>query len=104
MHVEIHTDCLIRVRVVSLGSKDKYARKLGVAIERTDAGDDITIEDFESFPRDDDFASYETRTAGGEVVINYRVELADVLERKPEQLNKLQDDMFMEERALISKS
>ncbi len=89
MHVEIHSDSLVRVRVMSLWGEHKYTRKLGVTIEGTDAGDDIAVEDLECLTSDNDFAPYETRTTGGKVVVYDCVELTDVLERQSQQLDKL---------------
>ncbi len=93
MHIEIHSNGLVWVRVVPLGGEHEYARKLGVAIERTDAGDNVAVEDLERLSSDDDFASYETRTARGEVIVDDRIELPDILERQSEQFDKLDSEL-----------
>jgi hypothetical protein len=47
MHIVIQPNCLISIKVVTLGSKNQNGREFWVAIQRLNALDDVTKVDIE---------------------------------------------------------
>ena len=64
MHVEIDPYCVVGIGVVPFGSENEYIDEFRVAVECTDALNDVAIEDFKRFTRYDDLATDELWTAG----------------------------------------
>ena len=79
MHVEVDSYGVICVSVVPLRNKDEEVRKFWIAVERTDALNDVPIEHFKSFTGHNDLAADEARSSGGEIVIDDLVQLASIL-------------------------
>ena len=59
MHVEINSDCVICIGIVTFRYENENVGKFGIAIQCTDALDDIPIEDLECLARYDDLAPNE---------------------------------------------
>lgn len=89
VHVEIHPYSMIRIRIVTLGGEDENTCKLRVSKQCTDTCDDVTIEDFEGFPRDDDFPAYEAGTAGHQLTVDDAIELGGTVVRQAKKLRNL---------------
>ena len=80
VHIEIHARFARLVRVVPLRCKDQNTRKLGVAVQGTDALNDVPVEHFERLACNDDLAPDETGSSRGKVVVDNFIELVGVLE------------------------
>ena len=52
MHIMIQPNCLISIKVVTLGSKNQNGRKFWVAKQRPNALDDVTKVDIEGLAGD----------------------------------------------------
>ena len=57
MHVEVHTNGMIGVGVVSFGCEDEDSRKFRVTIQGANASNNVAIENLEGFACDDDFTA-----------------------------------------------
>ena len=81
MHVEVHSDGVVRIGIVMLRCEDKNASKFRIAIQRTDALNNVTVKDFKDLSRDIDLSADKARATGREVVVDNHIKLSGVLER-----------------------
>ena len=81
MHVEINAYSVIFVCVVTLGGEHEQTGELRIAIERSDAFDDILVEHLEQLARDNNLPADESGTAVWNFLIEDPIQLSGILER-----------------------
>ena len=86
MHVKVNPLILRRVRVVLLRDQEEEGRKLGVAVERSNALKDVTEEDLEGFPSDNDLLTLKPWTTTRKLLVDDVVELPGRPEAKLQKL------------------
>lgn len=70
MHIEVYTNRLVRICVVTLGYEEEKWSEIRVAIQRLNAFKDIPGPHFKCFTGDYDFMPFKAGTGRGELFIN----------------------------------
>ena len=75
MHVEVYSDCLVCICIVTLGYKEEKWGEVWVTIQRLDAFKDIPSPYLECFTSDYDFMPFKAGACRGELFIDDLIKL-----------------------------
>ena len=74
MHIEVYTDGVVWIRIMSFRYKDENSTEFRITNESSYAGDDIVKEELVGFACYDDFAANESRSGGWKIAVNNCIE------------------------------